>query len=1358
MLRRRGGAQRGSRSDGPPRQSLAPALPARCSSDSRAEGGGPATLTLRPLAGKGVRKVLVFPADSLSTVSLPALNNSEPIKITSPVQRVDEDSVNGKPSVTLPEKVIDLHAVNISTPVDLMLEESCNTEPGLEDHSGRTPSVTTSPPTPPKSPEETKIPWLPAALDVCTLVRLDYVLQDYLQNETDHLGRVFPVRMDGTKLESLSDQEESPAKRKRGRPHKQKSIQADSQPTNSNCIDEMKLVQTPKMKKVRPIKITLVKSSTATSSSEIRSEGGDKCVKLKKKKRGRPVNVNKMTKNIVEDNSLLNEEECANISVTSKCLRPRAPVNWSVLRKRVNTEAEAVQLLTEFLAPVENLMSQESYDLSSGSSSDTSLSCSHKKRPKIGRRPRVASKLKKQKVLGEVGTRKFDVALPCKQLLKKPPQLVSAPPQLVSGTDPPKMPKNHRGWPKGKPRYPRGFGAPKPPVSCFVHFLNARRDAVRAENHDITFSDLSRKLAVEWGALMKDDKTSYHEQAKRDKERYEKEILEYQQTESYKQYLLELEAKSCLSLEDTPDMKENVVHSNGDIGNQLSFDMPTTKVAKRSKKRKIIKDIIPMDGSAYDIVSPGLMASQKPVQLEDKVQKVEEDCELIIPHQPSTKKKVFDHQTTIPLEALTQPSPSPSFVGSDLAETFSGSSSDNSLTCSHIKRSRLRGRQKIAPQLSKKLSKDVSLDELDVALPCKQLPEKPPLLNPCRDPHRIHRGWPKGKPRYPKGFGAPKPPLSGFACFRNTKRETVCTENPDITFSHVSKKLAAEWGALEEDDKVVYQSQAKKDKKRYEKEILEYKKTESYQQYLLDLEAKSIAKKHVVDSPVGISYQLSTEVPTNEAEKGPKKKHITKDVMPKNGIRHDVTSPELLLPRKHVKIKKKNQKAKSTVEDRESPEVLFQPSPSPSCDNADLTGPFLGGSSSATSLTCTLKKRPKLTGRKRITSQLNEQKILGDVSSNELNVALSLKQISKEPSTKNRPTDPPKNHRGWPKGKPRYPKGFGAPKPPSSGFVCFRNKRRETVCTKNPDITFSDLSRKLASEWVELVEDDRVKYHEQAKRDKERYAKEFSDYKKTKSYKQYLQSQETKSSLKSEYRSTSTQKNVADNPADLGEQFLMEVQTHEVGKHLKKKTIKKSSDSVDYQLTSHDLHSPQKPVHIKEKLKKTKSKTIVEDHPSPKKKVSKQPISTTTKATSLILPSPASVDSGLSRASRRPVILEDQEDENLAFMRLSQQSYSTLPYDLESLQWNSDHTINTQVAIITGNIDEHVLHREPIATAPALVTGTTAWSAVPAVTSGSMSGASLPDPSPCPSLLETPSGSLSAPAAMGARSVSRKWT
>ena len=52
-----------------------------------------------------------------------------------------------------------------------------------------------------------------------------------------------------------------------------------------------------------------------------------------------------------------------------------------------------------------------------------------------------------------------------------------------------------------------------------MHFLNERRESVRGENPEITFSELSKKLAAEWSALPEEEKLKYNEFAKKDKDR-----------------------------------------------------------------------------------------------------------------------------------------------------------------------------------------------------------------------------------------------------------------------------------------------------------------------------------------------------------------------------------------------------------------------------------------------------------------------------------------------------------------------------------------------------------------------------------------------------------------------------------------------------------------------------------------------------------------------------------------------------------------------------------------------------------------------------------------------------------------------
>lgn len=100
----------------------------------------------------------------------------------------------------------------------------------------------------------------------------------------------------------------------------------------------------------------------------------------------------------------------------------------------------------------------------------------------------------------------------------------------------------NRGWPKGKKRYPKSPGAPKQPLSGYVHFLNDRRESVRKEEPDISFAEISKKLANEWSQLGQDEKTKYHERAELDKERYNREFQEYQLTDNYKEFVAQQEA------------------------------------------------------------------------------------------------------------------------------------------------------------------------------------------------------------------------------------------------------------------------------------------------------------------------------------------------------------------------------------------------------------------------------------------------------------------------------------------------------------------------------------------------------------------------------------------------------------------------------------------------------------------------------------------------------------------------------------------------------------------------------------------------------------------------------------------------
>ena len=75
------------------------------------------------------------------------------------------------------------------------------------------------------------------------------------------------------------------------------------------------------------------------------------------------------------------------------------------------------------------------------------------------------------------------------------------------------------------------------PVALLVEFVSDRRETVRKENPDLSFADISKKLAVEWGQVDAKLKQDYTERAEADKERYNKAFADYQLTDEYKQFI-----------------------------------------------------------------------------------------------------------------------------------------------------------------------------------------------------------------------------------------------------------------------------------------------------------------------------------------------------------------------------------------------------------------------------------------------------------------------------------------------------------------------------------------------------------------------------------------------------------------------------------------------------------------------------------------------------------------------------------------------------------------------------------------------------------------------------------------------------
>lgn len=93
------------------------------------------------------------------------------------------------------------------------------------------------------------------------------------------------------------------------------------------------------------------------------------------------------------------------------------------------------------------------------------------------------------------------------------------------------------------------------------------------------------------------------------------------------------------------------------------------------------------------------------------------------------------------------------------------------------------------------------------------------------------------------------------------------------------------------------------------------------------------------------------------------------------------------------------------------------------------------------------------------------------------------------------------------KKRKKAPRDATAPKQPLSGYFLFLNDRREKVRNENPSLTFTEITKLLASEWSKLPADQKQQYLDAAELDKERYNREFSDYKQTEAYRLFNEKQ-----------------------------------------------------------------------------------------------------------------------------------------------------------------------------------------------------------------------------------------------------------
>lgn len=87
------------------------------------------------------------------------------------------------------------------------------------------------------------------------------------------------------------------------------------------------------------------------------------------------------------------------------------------------------------------------------------------------------------------------------------------------------------------------------------------------------------------------------------------------------------------------------------------------------------------------------------------------------------------------------------------------------------------------------------------------------------------------KTKKKKDKNAPHKPLNGYVLFLNQNRARILQENPGVEFPDVTKKLAAEWAQLTEEQRQPYLQQAEKDRQRYRQELQQYKDSDAFRTF-----------------------------------------------------------------------------------------------------------------------------------------------------------------------------------------------------------------------------------------------------------------------------------------------------------------------------------------------------------------------------------------------------------------------------------------------------------------------------------------------------------------------------------------------
>ena len=127
-------------------------------------------------------------------------------------------------------------------------------------------------------------------------------------------------------------------------------------------------------------------------------------------------------------------------------------------------------------------------------------------------------------------------------------------------------------------------------------------------------------------------------------------------------------------------------------------------------------------------------------------------------------------------------------------------------------------------------------------------------------------------PKKKKDPNAPKKGATAYTIFCNERRAELKEENPDATFSEMSKLLGAEWKAMSDEDKKPFVVKSDADKERYKTEM------EAYEEPAEDDDDDEEEAAPVKKAPVRKAATKKAPAKKTAAKKTPAKKTTKKKV------------------------------------------------------------------------------------------------------------------------------------------------------------------------------------------------------------------------------------------------------------------------------------------------------------------------------------------------------------------------------------------------------------------------------------------------------------------------------------------------